>query len=340
MAARRSADEKAVSEIMGVTMLLAMVITTMAGVMVVMQPFMQDLTDNRDWAAGSVAATQFNDRLMVVADSPIGTGMVVTDQHISDTIKPLRMAENWQISADLSGDDRVTVLLQNGMIKVSSLNNTAESIQIMTSAGSEQYNLTDGSGELTANMSMQEWMRIDVLDSDGEIIHRWIQTPLDGVQIHTPLNQGSFVVNLINGARIEQLPNQPIDVRSYPRLHHDYTLEGGLRVSLVLIDVDIEGGGSSTGASLDLESRGEITFFDDSARNLKLVAEFTGEDNPESRYLRQWTDSFDLHRSTGDSSEYIGFGPNGRLSGAEGLTLHPTTSGFHLDVIMQQVVIQ
>ena len=34
MAARRSADEKAVSEIMGVTMLLAMVITTMAGLIV------------------------------------------------------------------------------------------------------------------------------------------------------------------------------------------------------------------------------------------------------------------------------------------------------------------
>ena len=70
------------------------------------------------------------------------------------------------------------------------------------------------------------------------------------------------------------------------------------------------------------------------------IAEFTGEDNPESRYLRQWTDSYDLHRATGDSSEYVGFGPNGRLSGSEGLTLHPTSSDFHLDVILQQVVVQ
>ena len=88
-ATRQSADDRAVSEIMGVTMLLAMVVSTMAGVIVVMQPFMQDLTDNRDWAAGSVAATQFNDRLMVVAESPNGTGIVVSDQHISETIEPL-----------------------------------------------------------------------------------------------------------------------------------------------------------------------------------------------------------------------------------------------------------
>ena len=70
-------------------MLLAMVISTMAGVVVVMQPFMEDLTDNRDWAAGSVAATQFNDRLLVAAESPPGTGIVVNSQHVSDTLKPL-----------------------------------------------------------------------------------------------------------------------------------------------------------------------------------------------------------------------------------------------------------
>ena len=81
-------------------------------------------------------------------------------------------------------------------------------------------------------------------------------------------------------------------------------------------------------------------FFDDEARNLKMMPEFTGVDNPESRYLRHWTDAYDLHRATGDSSEYVGFGPNGRISGAEGMTLYPATQEFHLDVILQQVVIQ
>jgi len=339
-ATRQTADERAVSEIMGVTMLLAMVISTMAGVVVVMQPFMQDLTDNRDWAAGSVAATQFNDRLLVVAESPAGTGVVVNNQHIKDTIEPLRIAEIWQISADLLGHDRVTVSMDNGIITISSLNNTAVSVHIQTSSDSEWWNLSDGQGEITTNMSMQQWMKIDVLNSNEQAIHRWIQTPLDGIQILTPLTSGSFQINLVNGARIEQLPNQPIDVRSYPRLHHDRALDDGLRVSFVLLDIDVEGLQRSTDVSLDIESRGTITFFDDEARNLRLMAEFTGLDNPESRYLRHWTDSYDLHRATGDSSEYIGFGPNGRLSGAEGMTIHPASSEFHLDVILQQVVVQ
>ena len=336
----QSADERAVSEIMGVTMLLAMVISTMAGVVVVMQPFMNDLTDNRDWAAGSVAATQFNDRLMVVAESPAGTGVVVNSQHVKDTIMPLRIAEIWQISADLVGHDRVTISLENGIISVSSLNSTAFSILIQTNTDSELWNLTDGQGEITTEMSMQEWLIIDVLDENEQVIHRWIQAPLDGIQIQTPLTSGSFEVNLVNGARIEQLPNQPIDVRSYPRLHHDTALDGGLRVSFVLLDVDVEGLERSTDVALDIESRGAITFFDHDARNLRLMAEFTGLDNPESRYLRHWTDAYDMHRATGDSSEYIGFGPNGRLSGAEGMTIHPSSSNFHLDVILQQVVVQ
>ena len=335
----QSADERAVSEIMGVTMLLAMVISTMAGVVVVMQPFMQDLTDNRDWAAGSVAATQFNDRLLVVAESPEGTGVVVNSQHVKDTVTPLRNAEMWQISADLAGHDRVTVSMENGIIAISSLNESAYSVRIQTADETELWDLMDD-GLVTTNVSIEGWIQIDVLDENGQVIHRWIQVPLDGIQIRTPLTSGTFQVNLINGARIEQLPNQPIDIRSYPRLHHDTNLDGGLRVSFVLLDVDVVGLERNTDVSLDVESRGVVTFFDHEARNLRLIAEFTGLDNPESRYLRHWTDAYDLHRSTGDSSEYIGFGPNGRLSGAEGMTIHPASSEFHLDVILQQVVVQ
>ena len=305
-----------------------------------MQPFMEDLTNNRDWAAGSVAATQFNDRLLVVAESPAGTGIVVNSQHVADTIEPLRMAEVWQISADLFGNDRVSITLQNGLINTTSLNGSASMIEITAPTGFERWNVTEGQGEFLTNLSMQEWLQVEVFDAEGNVIHRWTQIPLDGIQLRTPLTIGSFQVNLINGARMEQLPNQPIEVRTYPRLFHDQTLDGGLRVSIVLLDIDIEGLDRGSNAALDVESRGTISFFDDNARNLKLVPEFTGVDNPESRYLRQWTDAYDLHRATGDSSEYSGFGPNGRVSGAEGLTLHPSTSGFHLDVVLQQVVVQ
>jgi hypothetical protein len=229
--------------------------------------------------------------------------------------------------------------MENGIITISSLNESAYSVRIQTSDETELWDLMD-EDQVTTNVSIEGWIQIDVLDENQRVIHRWIQIPIDGIQIRTPLTSGTFQVNLINGARIEQLPNQPIDVRSYPRLHHDTNLDGGLRVSFVLLDVDVEGLERNTDVSLDVESRGVITFFDHEARNLRLMAEFTGLDNPESRYLRHWTDAYDLHRSTGDSSEYIGFGPNGRLSGAEGMTIHPASSEFHLDVILQQVVVQ
>ena len=321
-------------------MLLAMVSSTMAGVVVVMQPFMEDLTDNRDWASGSVAATQFNDRILVAAESPPGTGIVVNSQHVSDTLKPLRNAEIWRIGADLFGNDRVNVNQENGRFNVTSLNGTAATVDIRTVDGSESWIVENGDGENSTNLSMQSWIVVDVKDSENRLIHRWVQIPLDGVQLRTPLTEGTFQVNLVNGARIEQLPNQPIEVQSYPRLDYERTLEGGLRVSVVLIDIEISGIERSVDQSIDVESRGALLFFNHEARNLKMMPEFTGVDNPESRYLRHWTEAYDLHRATGDDSEYFGFGPNGRLSGAEGMTLYPDTQGFHLDVILQQVVVQ
>lgn len=335
----RRDDERAVSEIMGVTMLLAMVITTMAGVVVVMQPFMEDLTDNRDWAAGSVAATQFNDRLLVVADAPNGTGIVVHSQHLADTIRPLRQAETWTLAADLSGADRITVTVASGIINVTSLNSTADEVRLTTALGTDGWQLTGGEGENGTNLSLTDWVEVEVLDAADAIIHRWIQVPLDGIQLRTPLTEGTFEVDLINAARIEQLPNQPIDVRTPPRLHQDRTLDGGHRVSLVLLDVDLSGVERSSDMSLDVQSLGPMTFFDETARNLVIYTEFSGDDSPESRYLREWTDGYDLHRATGDLSSYVGFGPNGRVSGVEGMTLHPTTASFHLDVVVQQVVV-
>jgi FlaG/FlaF family flagellin (archaellin) len=336
----RRQDERAVSEVMGVTMLLAMVVTTMAGVVVVLQPFMEDLTDNRDWAAGSVAATQFNDRLRVVAEAPAGTGIVVASQHLADTIRPLRQAEIWLVSADLSGADRVSVRIDAGMVNVTSLNGTADEVRLTTPLGTDGWNLSGGEGENTTTLSLTDWVQVDVLDAEDVVIHRRVQIPLDGIQLGTPLKQGTFEIDLINGARIEQLPGQPIDVRSFPRLHQDRTLDGGHRVSIILLDVAIIGTERQSDVSLDLSSLGAITFFDESARNLRIETDFNGDDSPESRYLREWTDDYDIQRTTGNLDDFVGFGPSGRVSGVDGMTLHPTDEAFHLDLILQQVVVE
>lgn len=336
----RRQDERAVSEVMGVTMLLAMVVTTMASVVVVLQPFMEDLTDNRDWAAGSVAATQFNDRLRVVAEAPAGTGIVVTSQHLADTIRPLRQAEIWLVSADLAGADRVAVRIDAGMVNVTSINGTADEVRLSTALGTDGWNLNGGEGENTTTLSLTDWVRVDVLNAEEVVIHRWVQIPLDGIQLRTPLKGGNFEIDLINNARTEQLPGQPIDVRSFPRLHQDRTFDGGHRVSIILLNVAIVGGERQSDVSLDLSSLGAITFFDESARNLRIETDFNGDDSPESRYLREWTDAYDIQRSTGNLDDFVGFGPSGRISGVDGMTLHPTEVTFHLDLVLQQVVVE
>ncbi|HIF04972.1 MAG TPA: hypothetical protein EYQ80_06200 [Candidatus Poseidoniales archaeon] len=183
-------------------------------------------------------------------------------------------------------------------------------------------------------------MTVDVLNDMNQTIHRWIQTPLDGIQLRTPLTEGTFEINLVNGARIEQLPNQPIDVRSFPRLHQDRTFDGGHRVSIILLDVAIIGAERQSDVSLDLSSLGAITFFDESARNLRIETDFNGDDSPESRYLREWTDDYDIQRTTGNLDDFVGFGPSGRVSGVDGMTLHPIDVTFHLDLILQQVVVE
>ncbi|MDP6905787.1 MAG: hypothetical protein QF440_00020 [Candidatus Thalassarchaeaceae archaeon] len=333
-------DEKAVSEIMGVTMLLAMVITTMAGVVVVMQPFMQDLNDNREWTSASVAANQFNDRLLIAAEAPEGSGLVVSSVHLAEIIQPVRLSEIWKISADLSGDDRVTADISSGRVSINSVNGTAAEVRITTTLGQENGSLQNGQGQLSITLDLTGWILVDVFNSEGDIIYRWIQVPLDGIRLSTPLTGGDFTIDLINGARVQQLPNKPVDIFGYPRLDHDLTLNGEYRVSLVLLDTDMVGTGFADDASLELISEGQITFFSDEARNVRIETDFTSEDGRATKYRQEWTDDYDLHRSTGELENYVGFGPYGRISGVEGMTMHPTYATISLDVLLQQVVVK
>ncbi len=336
---RRDA-ERAVSEIMGVSMLLAMVITTMGGVIVMMQPFMQDLNDNREWASASVAANQFNDRLLVAAEAPEGSGIMVSSAHVAEIIRPIKLAEVWQISADLFGNDKITINFEMNELEIESVNGTADEIIIVTPLGTQNATLEGGNGQVILNLVISEWMQIDVLDNQGNIIHRWVQIPLDGVQLNTNLAEGDFYVDLINGARIEKLANDPVDIRLYPRMGHDLTLQNEYRVSLVMLDVDMDGAGFSNDFSLELISEGPKVFFDEEARNLRIITDFASQDGREAKYRHRWTGDYEFHRATGELDDFSGFGPYGRISGVEGMTMYPVSDSIQLDVILQQVVIR
>ena len=122
--------EAGVSEILGVTMLLAMVVAIMSAVVVFLQPFVIDLNDNRAWAAGGVTAEQLNDRLLVVADMPNGTGLAHETGIPGGGINVLFNVESWTIGADIYGTDRIEVFRNGSGIVVSSDNRTAETIEI------------------------------------------------------------------------------------------------------------------------------------------------------------------------------------------------------------------
>jgi hypothetical protein len=310
----------------------------MAGVVLVMQPFLEDLTDNREWVAGSVAATQFNDRVLIASEAPEGSGIVVLSSQLANTIVPLTSAETWTISADLAGSDRVVVVTYAGTINVTAQNGTPASVKVTTAIANESWTIS-GEGEHSVSISLANWFRIEVKDGSGQVIHRQVQVVLDGIRLSTPLKDGPFNIDLVNGARVEQLPNQPLQVRAYPRLGFDEMLDGSSRVSLVLLNIDSTSSIDSALSRIEISSLGQISFFDDSARNLRIEMAFPGESTREPRYLHYWNEDFELNRVSDTLDGFVGFGPYGRLSGSEGMTLHPTDATIHLDVILQQVVV-
>ena len=67
---RRPDDERAVSEVLGVVMLLAMVITIMGGVWVFLNPYLSDFEDNTNWNSATGLADRIEDRLEVAGNAP------------------------------------------------------------------------------------------------------------------------------------------------------------------------------------------------------------------------------------------------------------------------------
>ena len=345
---RQLGQDSGVSEILGVTMLLAMVVAIMSAVVVFLQPFVLDLNDNRAWAAGGVTAEQMNDRILVVAGMPNGTGLVHQTGIPGGSIDVLFNIESWTIGADIHGIDRVEVFRNGSGIVVNSDNRTAETIEIWTDGEKAGYWNGDA---WTTEWSMSEWeiiidaplsyvstLRIEVLDRNGTIIHRWMEINIDGLRLSSPLADGTFVVDLSNGAIIEKLPNKNLAIEAFPRLSHRETIDGGQVVRFVLLDIDVDSVATDLNKDLDLTSRGSEMLFDvQNARNLVLQMDIGGESTVEPRYIDHWTSEHEVLIATGNLEGYTGFGPKGPLSGSDGLTFHSNPEHFRLEVLLQRV---
>ena len=61
--ASRREDETGVSEVLGVIMMLAMVVSIMGGVWVFLNPYISDFEDNTNWNAANGIADRLEDRI-------------------------------------------------------------------------------------------------------------------------------------------------------------------------------------------------------------------------------------------------------------------------------------
>jgi hypothetical protein len=317
-------------------MLLAMVVSVIGSVFVLLAPFLEDISDNREWSSGTVAATQLNDRILIAAQTPEGSGLVQQNAQLSRSMDPLQDAEIWKIQADLGGSDRTVVTLDGDLLTVTSLNRTASIVKVSDSNSTQTFTMTNNTNNFTVSGLIGDVI-IDVEDIHGTISHRFVEISIDGIRLNNVLTDGEFSVDLVNGARIEKLPNQPIVVKQFPRFNTDLLLDGTPRVSLILLDLDITAFASRHMVNVHLDSKGELELFNGEARNLIVQVDIAGDPSISPQYIHHWTGDYSLYLAGASINEYQGFGPYERISGLDGITVLPGDVPFQFVVILQSV---
>ena len=317
-------------------MLLAMVVSVIGSVFVLLAPFLEDISDNREWSSGTVAATQLNDRILIAAQTPEGSGLVQQNAQLSRSMDPLQDAEIWKIQADLGGSDRTVVTLDGNLLTVTSLNRTASIVRVTDSNSTQTFTMTNNTNNFNVSGLIGNVI-IEVEDIHGTISHRFVEVTIDGIRLNNVLTDGEFSVDLVNGARIEKLPNQPVAVKQFPRFNTDLLLDGTPRVSLILLDLDITASASRHMTNVHLDSKGELELFNSEARNLIVQVEIAGDPSISPQYIQHWTGDYTLYLAGASINEYQGFGPYERISGLDGITVLPGDVPFQFVVILQSV---
>ena len=137
---RKPDSDLAVSEVIGVVMLLAMVITMMGGVFVFLTPYVNDFQDNTAWSNANGIAERLDGRIDVVAGASVDTGLRTTIPSTMSSISPLISAEVWTVSADLTSGEIVTVnYINQTTFSVIAENETADRALIWTEEGKLRY---------------------------------------------------------------------------------------------------------------------------------------------------------------------------------------------------------
>jgi len=306
-------------------MLLAMIVSVMAGVWIFLQPYVKEFQDNTNWASANGIADRLEDRFAVVGVAPEGVGIRQTLSVVSTQVIPIMNSESWTISADLVGYDKTEIEEINGSaFTLQTDNGSASMVEIITPDGTENYTFDDLGDLITINhnLNVYSFVMITVYDDSGEPIHRHVGITISGVKVVTLMQKGHHEIALINDARIEKFPDESWIISQGPDLELDELHDGRMRGSLRLVDVTVNGSLSKGNQiAFDLISLGPLELFSGQALNLRITYISSLDPIITPQIQEGWLTDYTLHRASGTLDQHRGISPWQRASGADGFTI-------------------
>ena len=150
-------DESALSDVIGMVMLLAMIVIVLSSTMIILQPYISDYDDNKNWSQAKVIADQIDERIKIVGSSPEDTGSIQTFELVSSSFSSFDSAEYWTISGDVSGTDIIDVSLSSfNSVDLTSINNTATYAIVNNGGNITNHELSFDNG--TASINFENYM--------------------------------------------------------------------------------------------------------------------------------------------------------------------------------------
>ncbi len=337
-------DDSALSDVIGMVMLLAMIVIVLSSTIIILQPYIADYDDNKNWSQAKVIADQIDERIRLVGASPQDTGSIQTFELASTSINGLNNAEYWTISGDVFGSDIIDVTLSSfNSVNVQSINNTATFARVNNGGNITTHTLNFEND--TANVNFVNYMDklliVEILNLDSEVIHKYVRLEISGIGIDTALSTGNFDIDLVNGARMEKLYGDAYKVERYPSLRHSSMPDNSQQLSFVLVDVDMSLlSGSSHTFSLQMVSEGPLELFDGDVRNIRMSMTNEIDESMTDRYMSHWMEDYNMNLASGTLNSYEGLGPWKRVSGIDGFGIHPLEKSILTEIVLHRVVIK
>ena len=337
---RKSDNDLAVSEVIGVVMLLAMVITMMGGVFVFLTPYVNDFQDNTAWSNANGIAERLDGRIDVVAGAGADTGLRTTIPSTMSSISPLINAEVWTVSADLTASEIVTVTYVNtSTFSIFAQNESADKVQIWTETGDVEITFNASNEEVLVNddLNVADIYIVTVFNGDIEI-HKHANIPISGLMVKTKVQTGEHMIGLLNDARYDKFSDETWSITSSPDMNIEELFDGSMRASLSLRDVDTVGSiPDGRNAIFDIRSEGPITLFSGDAWNFRFTFESSLGPTVTPQMTEGWLTDYNLHRASNTLDQHRGISPWLRASGMDGMTIDKGNSVIDLEIELQLV---